>query len=234
MAKKTGVTLAIPDPHFPAHHPDIFPFLLHIKKTYKPDTVVALGDLADQHAASRHPRDPDWYSIGHELDKVIETVQPLYEMFPDVLACIGNHDTRIHDRAFESGTMPKRLLPSFSRVYKSPKGWKWADSHEVYGVIYEHGTGMSGEMGHKKAAMQNMQSTVIGHLHSSPGIAWYFNKKHAVFGMNAGCLIDVKSPAMAYGKHYKAKPGIGCGIVAYGVPSFVPMLLDRHGRWIGK
>ena len=38
-----------------------------IKKEYKPDFVVNIGDLLDFHAINMHTHDPDLYSAGHEL-----------------------------------------------------------------------------------------------------------------------------------------------------------------------
>ena len=42
--------LVISDMHIPYHHKDSIEFLKEIKKQYKPDFVVNIGDLLDFHA----------------------------------------------------------------------------------------------------------------------------------------------------------------------------------------
>ena len=61
--------LVISDMHLPYQHKDSIIFLKEIKKEYKPDMVVNIGDLLDFHAISMHEHNPDLYSVGHELDK---------------------------------------------------------------------------------------------------------------------------------------------------------------------
>ena len=46
--------LVISDLHIPYHHKDSFKFLKAIKKEFKPDTVINIGDLLDFHAISMH------------------------------------------------------------------------------------------------------------------------------------------------------------------------------------
>ena len=44
--------LVISDLHIPYHRPDSFEFLKEIKKQYKPDTIVNIGDEIDCRAVS--------------------------------------------------------------------------------------------------------------------------------------------------------------------------------------
>ena len=46
--------LVISDMHIPYHHKDSIKFLKEIKKEFKPDTVINIGDLLDFHAISMH------------------------------------------------------------------------------------------------------------------------------------------------------------------------------------
>jgi hypothetical protein len=107
----------------------------------------------------------------------------------------------------------------------------WADHWEFDGIIYEHGDPFSGKDAAIKAAEQNMQSTVIGHVHSFAGIQYSANSKHLIFGFNVGCLIDKDAYAFAYAKKIKRKPILGCGIITNGIPQFIPMTLNSNGRW---
>jgi hypothetical protein len=53
-----------------------------------------------------------------------------------------------------------------------------------------------------------------------------------IFGMNVGCLVDMKTVAFKYAKKFKFKPTLGLGVITEGVPQFIPMLLTKSGRWI--
>ena len=59
--------LVISDMHIPYHHKDSIKFLKEIKKEFKPDTVINIGDSLDFHAISMHDSNPDLFSAGQEL-----------------------------------------------------------------------------------------------------------------------------------------------------------------------
>lgn len=225
--------LAVGDLHAPFMHQDAVPFLRAVRKREQPSDVVFLGDIADQHALSRFTRDPSGYSMGHEFDAASDQLEPLYKLFPRAKVCWGNHDTRVYDRASEAG-IPQFAIKGMSALIGSPRGWRWADEWRIDGVTYEHGTNWSGKDAHLKAANAGMCPTVIGHIHAHAGIAYVSNKKHLFWGFNVGCLIDGKQYAFHYAKRNPARPIIGVGLIDEGVPRFVPMLLNKRGRWIGR
>lgn len=227
------IVLAIPDIHSPAHHPDTFPFLKAVKSRYKPNEIICLGDEIDAASLGDWDKDPDAPGAGDELTLAISYLKELYSIFPSVKVCVSNHTDRIYRKAFKSG-MPRRLMREYGEILEAPKGWVWSERWEVDGIVYEHGEGHSGQGGALKAAMQNMQSTVIGHLHAYAGIQYYANEKYLIWGFNVGCLIDRKNPAFNYSKNIKAKPIIGIGIIENGIPRFVPMMLNKNGRWVKK
>lgn len=227
------VTLAISDLHVPFQHRDAYAFLRAVKRKYKPKEVIDIGDMEDWHGINMHDHDPDGLSPGHELAELRRQLKPLMKMFPKMKICTSNHGSLPYRRAFKHG-LPKELLKSYREILQAPKGWVWADEWEVEGIIFEHGDPYTGAAGAISCAKANMQSTVIGHIHSFAGIQYFANSKHLIFGFNVGCLIDKDAYAFAYGKKYKSKPILGCGIITDGVPAFVPMKLNKKGRWIGK
>ena len=79
--------------HVPFHHKDSFAFLAEIKKEYKPDFVVNIGDLLDFHAINMHQHDPDLYSAGHELREARKYIKELESMFPKVTEVDSNHSS---------------------------------------------------------------------------------------------------------------------------------------------
>ncbi|HYE77471.1 MAG TPA: phosphoesterase, partial [bacterium] len=129
--------------------------------------------------------------------------------------------------------IPSVYLRTYADFMGAPPGWTWHESIEVDGVTYSHGEGFSGPLGALKCAQANMGPVVIGHLHSYAGVLFNANPKFLFWGLNAGCLIDRHAYAFAYAKNSPAKPILGCGVVRGGVPTFVPMNLDKAGRWTG-
>lgn len=230
-AKNT--VLAIGDLHTPFEHPDTLPFLRWIRAKYQPNIIVCLGDEMDAHALSDYDKDPDGFSAGHELQRAIEHLKEFYEEFPKVLICTSNHTARPFRKAYKVG-LPKALFRSYREFLRAPKGWFWEDRFEIDGVIYQHGDPFTGKDAAIKCAQSNMQSTVIGHVHSFAGIQYNANPKCLFYGFNVGCLIDKDAYAFAYGKSMPNKPIIGVGVIVKGLPLFVPMLLDAKGRWIKK
>lgn len=233
MKKPQEKVLWIPDLQEPFAHQDAKDFVWEVAKKEKPSVVGNAGDEVDFHALGDWDHDPDGFSAGHELKAAISNLKEWYRMFPNMLVCTSNHTSRPFRKAFKHG-IPKAFIRDYREFLEAPKGWQWADSWEIDGVIYEHGEGFSGRDGAIKSALANMQSTVIGHIHSFAGIQWSANSKHLIFGFNVGCLIDRHSYAFAYGAKMKNKPILGCGIIDRGIPKFIPMLLDSKGRWTGR
>jgi hypothetical protein len=225
--------LVIGDIHAPFQHPDTIAFLSAVKHKINPDRVVCLGDELDAHAISQHDPDPDGFSAGHELALGLEFMQELYQLFPVVSVCESNHGARPFKRAYRAG-LPKAYLKDYRDFMGAPLGWNWDFKHVVDGIVFEHGEGVSGTMGAMKRAQANMRSTCIGHLHSDAGILWFSTGERTIFAFNAGCLIDTKAYAYAYGKNSLRKPVIGVGFIDRGNPHFIHMDMDDSGRWTGK
>ena len=120
-----GSEMCIRDSHIPYHHKDSFEFLREIKKEYKPDFVVNIGDLLDFHAISMHSHDPDLYSAGHELDKSKEYIKQLEDIFPQMVEVESNHSSLLYSRALKFG-MSKQFLKDYGE-FLGTKKWKWVD-----------------------------------------------------------------------------------------------------------
>lgn len=229
--KGKHIVLAISDLQAPFQHRDALKFLSWVKAKYKPTKVVCMGDEMDLHAISNYTSDPDGMSAGDEFQKGLDVMHELYKLFPKAMACTSNHTARGFRKAFEAG-IPSRFLKGYKELLEAPEGWAWADRWVIDGVAYEHGEGFSGRQGAVNCAEKNGRPTVIGHLHSHAGIQYSANEQTLIYGFNTGCLIDRHAYAFRYGKHMRHKPILGVGIIDKGVPSFIPMLLDKRGRWV--
>lgn len=227
--------LVHPDLQAPFQHIDSIPFLIDVNDTYKCNEVINIGDEVDFSTLSiTFDPDPDGMGFKDEYYKALEFLHELYDIWPNVKVCISNHTVRPLKKALNAG-IPSVFLKTYSEFLEAPKGWEWADEWEIDGIRYIHGEGVSGQRGHIVAAEKSRISTVIGHIHAFGGLNYLNNYKgQLLFGMNVGCLIDVKSYAFKYGKHFLHKPTLGCGVVLDGIPLFIPMMVDKHGRWTGK
>ena len=135
-----------------------------------------------------------------------------YGAFPELYLCLGNHDRLVHRQAKTNG-ISSRAIKSLGEMWEFPPGWKYDYSWEFYNVRFTHGTGLSGERAHIKAAELNRQSTVIGHTHSVLATNYLVSNKDRIFGMNVGCGVDRHSYAFEYGRDLLKKPVLGCGVV---------------------
>ena len=162
-------------------------------------------------------------SAGDEFNLAIERMKRWYYTFPNVKVCIGNHDALPFRKAFSAG-LPKTWLKTYQELLQSPPTWEWDFVHQVKGVIYQHGTGLSGEMAAINAARENRQSTVIGHLHTVMNTRFLASYKDLIFGVTVGCGIDHEKYAFAYGKQNTRKPVVACAVILDGkLPINIPM-----------
>lgn len=215
--------LVISDTHYPFSIKGYEQFAYSIYKKYKCDTVIHCGDLVDFHAVdSHHEPEPDAKDANTELDEAIEKSRVLFKLFPKGILITGNHDLRVI-KAAAKVKLTSRMIVPFKDLLNIPKGWEVCDTKVVDGVLYSHGEGYSGAMAHRTKAQTEMQSCVIGHLHSFAGISYIANTNALVWGMNVGCGIDRNAYSMRYGSQMKFKPTIGCGVVIKGTPYYEVM-----------
>ena len=225
--------LVISDMHIPYHHKDSIKFLKEIKKEFKPDTVINIGDSLDFHAISMHDSNPDLFSAGAELAEARKYVKILEDIFPIVTEVDSNHSSLVYRRALKHG-MSKEFLKDYGE-FLGTKKWKWVDDLTLtmsngQRCFFTHGR--SADI--LKVSQTMGMSAVQGHYHTKFVISWWANPDNLFFGMNVGCLINQKSMAFAYAKNFKTRFILGCGIILNGIPRLLPMVLDKKGDWIGK
>ena len=225
--------LVISDMHLPYHHKDSIKFLKEIKKEFKPDKIVNIGDLLDFHAISMHDSNPDLYSAGHELDKAKEYIKVLEAMFPEVIEVDSNHSSLVYRRALKYG-MSKQFLKPYGEFLGTRK-WKWIDDLTLtmsngQRCFFTHGR--SADV--LKVSQTMGMNCVQGHYHTKFLISYWANPDNLFFAMNVGCLINQKSMAFSYAKNFKTRFILGCGIILNGIPRLLPMVIDKKGDWIGK
>jgi hypothetical protein len=220
--------------HIPYNHPDLVPFLKAVKKKYKPDKVICIGDEIDAHAMSFHDSDPDLMSAGDELEAAIKMLQPIYKLFPVVSLVDSNHGSMAYRKGKHHG-IARKYLKDYGDVLNSPKGWKWFNDITIKlsdgsKCFFTHGLSANGI----KLAQSRGLSVVQGHYHSIFRIDYTSTPEKLSWSIQVGCLIDDKALAFEYNKVTAARPIIGLGMIIEGQPLLVPMILNSKGRWVGK
>jgi metallophosphoesterase superfamily enzyme len=208
--------LVVGDLHCPAVHPQYLDFVKGVKKKYKTDTTVFIGDVLDHAAISFHKKNPEHPAALDEYKQAMEEVRRWEKNFRQATITIGNHDDRIFRIAADAG-IPSQYIRYYDDLFPNNE-WNWVPSTEIDGVYYYHGVGASGQYPAFNAAKARLQSVVIGHFHSVAGINWIVGPTSRIFGMNVGSGVDRTHPAMQYGSAYLKKPIVSCGVVIDGHP----------------
>ncbi len=226
--------LIISDLHAPYTHQDTVPFLKAVKAKYKPTRVISSGDEADFHSSSFHDHDPDLDSVKAELNKAIECLKPIYNLFPKVEVLESNHGSLVLRKALAHG-LSRTFFKSPGEILQAPKEWSW---HFDISTVLPNGTQCYFHHSKGANAKKNSQamgmSFVMGHHHESFDIQYWGNPNALLFGMTVGCLVDTKSLSMAYNKNNLKRPIIGVGLIVDSIPILVPLVMNKHGRWVGK
>ena len=220
--------LIISDTHIPYSHKHYISFLSELKKSYKPDIVIHIGDELDYHAISFHDSDSSLYSADMELDKaIIEVQEGLHQLFPKMYVLESNHGSLVFRKMKHHG-VPIRVLKPLPELYETPN-WSWHFeillSTNAGDTLLCHGR--SGAYG--KLALSMGCNAIQGHYHGKAEVTWHRTVMREYYNMFVGCLVDEDSMAMAYGKNNLPKPVLACGrIDRDGNPHVIRMNASKY------
>jgi predicted phosphodiesterase len=226
--------LIVGDVHVPFEHPNYIKFLRDQKERLKPDVVVFIGDIVDHYAHSRFTLDPDQQGQKPEWQQAMVHIAKFYELFPEAIWIVGNHDRRPYRKAMDAG-LGRLVMKDLAEVYHCPPGWEIVDSTEIDDVFYFHGESVGGLSSWQDYPLKTNQSCVCGHMHSIGGVRYHQRADQTqVFILETGAGVNDEAYAFAYGKNASRKSMLGCGFVEDGVyAQFIPMnLKDRKYRRI--
>lgn len=232
MAKKNRYVLCISDLHCPYHHKDTIPFLKALKNEYPIDRVICLGDEVDHHSISFHTSDPDLpFSPSSELEKSIQYMHELYDLFGKVDVMESNHGSLVYRRQKFHG-LSRHVIKSYQEILEAPSGWQWhrdlvLDLSNGQQCYFTHGMNANG----LKASQDMSMNIVQGHYHNKFDIEYWSNPNNLYWSMHIGCMIDDDSLAFAYNKNIIKRPLIGHGIIIEGLPKLLPLIKKKDGRW---
>lgn len=226
--------LIISDTHFPHHHPDTIPFLKAIKKKFKPDIVIHIGDEIDNHYISFHKVIAECRGGSDELTEAIKGLSELESLFRKIYLLDSNHGSLIFRRAKDMG-IPLTYIRPLKDIYGTPD-WEWhhdiiLKTNHQYDTYLCHGK----SSGYNKLATAMKMNAVQGHFHSKFEITYSKTVTGEVYNMFVGAFADDTEIAMEYGKNNLPKTITGCGgIREDGTPILFKMNLNKRGRWDKK
>lgn len=199
--------LVIGDIHAPFTHKEYLQFCRHQQELFNCGTVIFIGDLADFHYSSFHNTDPDGLSAGDEAEEAALQLEEWYEMFPNAIVTVGNHDLILYRKMFATG-LSRRYARTWNELYHTPDTWQFVDKIVINNIMYTHGTNNA-----LKRMKDSRISVVQGHLHTIQYVQRSQSEVNNLFAMQVGCGIDDNAFAFAYNKSFNARPIIGCGVV---------------------
>lgn len=225
--------LVISDLQCPYHHVDSFEFLKEIKKQFKPDRVINIGDEADFNGLNMHQLDPDMKSAGHELIEIRHYMGKLEKIFPQMDLIESNHGLLPSRRAMMAG-IPKAMLKGYNEIYDVGNGWKW---HHYLDVKLPGGLPCRFVHNYESNVLnvsKNLGMCIVqGHHHSKFELIYWSNGVKQLWGATIGCLIDDSNSAFNYNKRSSKRPILGCMVIKGGIPILLPMRLNKADRWVG-
>ena len=107
--------LIIGDLHAPAVKEDYFDFVRSIRRKYRTDQTVFIGDVIDHHVISYHKANPESPDAIREYELAFDTVKRWYKAFPNAVVTVGNHDNRVHRLASDAG-IPSMYLKEYKEL----------------------------------------------------------------------------------------------------------------------
>lgn len=221
-------TLVFSCSHCPCMLADFPDFLADVRRQYRANHAIILGDVADNRILNYWEKNPDLPGARDEYEEAKQQIAILHKLFPNTDVLIGNHDA-LPNRQAKTAGIPSWFMKDMSDVWDTPT-WRWHPRYhtlEHEGVLYRHGD--KGRRGQYNPALLNAQrnhkSMVQGHFHALLCVNWEFNDTRGIFGMQVGCGMDHERAEMEYALLYDHKPAIGCGIVIDGQHAIVERMV---------
>lgn len=218
-----GRILVFGDMHMPYQDKRMTSFLLELKKDFRPDRVICVGDIVDFYASSRYPKDPDHPdSLIKEINKVRKAVGRLGRMFKSMDLLMGNHDDRMALRCGGAG-IPSALMMNFGEIIGAPASWNILQSDTNLDVkvnstketiTFAHNRGINTHL----IAQRLGRTFVAGHQHTKAQVIGYNNGERTIFGCNSPCLISNTGSPFSYGARLNINPIKGALLIEEGVP----------------
>lgn len=213
--------LVLGDIHTPFADLDIIKQAYEFNKKFKADLVLCTGDVLDQKAFSKYPKDPEDDGPAEEWRKSVEQCKEIAKYFPKMTILGANHDRRYLKKAAEAG-LPKFMLKALKDLVPIP-GWTWHLGPNPLvlngNIACMHGDELQGAPIVK--AQKLGMNIIQGHTHQAV-IQYLQNFNKQMWALDAGCTVDPTAAAFDYAAGSLTKVWRGFAYVENNVPHLVP------------
>lgn len=209
--------LVIGDTHLPCVRKGYLDFCKYLKRHFRCNTVVHIGDVVDEHAVSpNHLALPDAPGASEELIEAREGVREWYGAFPNAKVCIGNHDDRPY-RAAAMVHLVQERMRTLNEVWQTPR-WQYEYEYIIDHILFTHRTTNGGQCPAFNAMRQRAMSVVLGHHHSCSGVRTMANPERCLFGCDVGAGCDDTAIQFRYCRAAQARSVISAAVIIDGHP----------------
>lgn len=221
----------------PYHHPDALDFLEAVKNQFQPEFIVCCGDEADHKSLKRIYTHPDDMSPQEELERTREFLADLFIIFPEAVCLTSNHVADRISFAQAQANLASPWLVPWRDLIGAPETWIWRDYLIMGHWLFEHGHKVS--KGSRASIQEDTVkrfgrplSVIRGHHHSEFGEhikpVWVTPERQIRMAY-VGCLMDRKEVT-----YTRTATMLGCVVILHGAIRAIPLVTDRHGRWVGS
>jgi len=222
--------LVISDLHEPSSRRGALDFCRDLRRRYKTDHTVFIGDVTDWHSISFHAHHPEMPGPKDEYELAYKAIQKWRKAFPKADVVLGNHDRRVI-RLAESVKIPAKFLRNYRDIWNTPN-WNWVDDIIYDDVYFSHGDGVGSGLYPAFNLVRKMGlSCTIGHHHAAGGTKWLVNPLRRMFGLDVGSLIDDKAMAFAYGSRIVLRSVLSAAVIIDGVPNHIVMPVGKGEKY---
>ena len=119
------IIMAVGDPHCNAMHESYPDFLSDMRRAYKPDKIVIMGDVADNHCIHYHEKSPNAVSPRDEIAEARRQIKLLQKVTrgKETHVLTGNHDALPQRKAVSYG-IPQEMIKRPDELWET-KDWIW-------------------------------------------------------------------------------------------------------------
>jgi len=221
IKKKCNRILILGDIHTPFADMELIKQAAEFNKKFKADLVLCTGDMLDQKAFSKYPKDPEDDGPALEWEKAVAQCLEIEKHFLEMVILGSNHDRRYMKKATEAG-LPKIMIRTLKELIPI-HGWQWHLGPDPLvlnnNIACMHGDELQGAP-IVKATKLGM-NVIQGHTHQA-SLQYLQTFKKQLWAIDPGCMVDKKGAAFDYAASSLTKVFTGFGAIDNNVPMIIP------------
>lgn len=184
----------IPDTHSPYHDKRALELAIKVIKSFRPDVLVHMGDIADMYAISSYDKDPrksqGFLSELREVNKVFDQIDGLA---PRKIFLCGNHEARLEKYLFKKAPELHDYVTIPQAFDLKRRGWEYYPYQvpvKIGKLYFVHDLGFSGKYSLAQTMDAFPGNIIMAHTHRLEMRVRGNLKREKLIGANFGWLGD--------------------------------------------